>query len=120
MTLPGLARDAVIIDRPGGGGTPDRYGRGGATLSRVFDGRATWGSPSARDREFAAKMGQVIDGVVAGAVGVARKGDVVTTRATTWRVEAVMDVRTHWRLLLSSLAVNAAPGFGSFARGFAA
>lgn len=113
----GLVRDAVVVSRPVAPAGADRYGRPVSAVAVVYEGRGTWGSPSARDREFLTKMGQVVDASVALTWGEARKGDLVVVRANRWRVEAVIDVRTHWRLMLAWLA---SVGYGSYARGYAA
>lgn len=97
--LPGLARDAVTIQRQAN--TVDVEGDYVGALSTVYDGRGTYGSPRASDLVLADQRGQRIDAVLAVTSDAdAEPGDVATLKGETWAVVAVMDVRTHQRVLL--------------------
>lgn len=98
MTLPGLARDVVVIKRPGA--TVDAEGNPVEALATVSTTTGTWGSPSYQDLNRAAQLGMVIDAVIAMPTSDVRLGDIVTVRSKDYRAVAIADTRTHQRVFL--------------------
>lgn len=98
VTLPGLARDSVVVQRPGQ--AVDAEGNPTEVLTTVLTTVGTWGSPAYRDVLRAQQAGQEIDAVVAMATADVRLGDVVTVRGKSYKVNGVADTRLHMRLFL--------------------
>jgi hypothetical protein len=101
MTLPGLDLDAVtitfsdeIVDNDTGMVRQD-------TAVTLWTGRATIGSASAAERQYAAQRGEVLEETMAITnAAPLRVGATVTGRGKTWTVIDVKDVRTHQRASL--------------------
>lgn len=93
-----LSRDPFTLKRPQGG--VDTEGSPATGLTTVGSYRCTWGSPSSRDLEIAARAGQVVDAVGAGSFG-ARIGDRLNgLRGADWFVTMVRPLVTHDRVFL--------------------
>jgi hypothetical protein len=96
-----LSRDPFMLKRPHGG--VDDEGSPRADLTTVGSYRGTWGSPSSRDLDIAARAGQVVDAVCAGAFP-ARLGDHLEgLRGSDWVVMMIRPLVTHQRVFLRRL-----------------
>ena len=101
MSLPGLARDTVVVKRPGA--AVDAEGNPTKVLTSVSTAAGTWGSPKYRDLQRAAQLGQQIDAVVAYDLNVApdvHVGDQVTVKGKVHTAVAVGDTQLTRRVLL--------------------
>lgn len=98
MALPGLERNTVVTYREAQ--TADAEGNVVGTLMPVLDTKGTYGSPSRRDREIATQQGQRLDAVVAMVTADVQPGDFMDVMAKRWKVNGVVDVRTHLRVFL--------------------